>query len=528
MNRSCLSLKNIWQKFFSKDYESVLVETTNTLLEHHCADLLHISGLSLLSLGRLAEAAPRLRAAVALVPQPLWYTNTIFTAIEAKAIVLGAEFAREGLRLFPDEAIMHFATGNLLMNNSQLDEAIRAYQQTLALKPEMNDARMNMGNALRRQNLLNESLVLYDEVLQRQPDHFPALINRISTLMELARNDEAKSLLEPLWRAQAAPEIGFMLAMLYLGNGDYTNGWPLYRQRWYCKISAQERLLFRRPFLQDISEASGKHVLLVHEQGFGDSVQFIRYAKLVAEKAGHVSLLTMPPLKRLFDRIDPSITVVTDRDQIADYDFELPLLDAPAVMGTTLTTIPDAIPYLTVPESLVEQRRLPPTARKRIGLCWAGLKRADLDLAAVDARRSMTLDMFAGLAGLPVELVSLQLNDPAKQIEQAGFPITQPLGDDFDFLDTAAVIRQLDLVITVDTAVAHLAAALGVPTWIMSRYDGCWRWLRNRDDSPWYPGVVRLFRQTSQGDWSEPVARMLRAARDITTPRVCGSESPPV
>jgi hypothetical protein len=261
-------------------------------------------------------------------------------------------------------------------------------------------------------------------------------------------------------------------------------------------------------------------VLLLHEQGFGDTLQFIRYAALTPPLAGSVTALVPKPLLRLASvALEPhNIPVVTTRAEVlGGHDLEVPFLDLPFHLGTaTPEEVPATLPYFRVPASVADERRLPPPNPEkplRVGLCWAGQARPDPDLKATDARRSMHIDALAPLADVPgVEFVSLQMGDPAQQLADSPtwskVGVLTPLKTGFDFLDTAAIIDQLDLVISVDTSVCHLAGGLNKPIWVLSRYDICWRWLRGRTDSPWYPEVLRLFIQPTPGDWTSVVAQV--------------------
>jgi hypothetical protein len=284
-------------------------------------------------------------------------------------------------------------------------------------------------------------------------------------------------------------------------------------------MAVADKAQFQKPLITSLEQAKTAHVLVSHEQGFGDSLQFIRYLPQMVDASKQVTLLVPPTLHRLFAPIDPRVTIIADRSESAPFDLECPMLYMPFLFGTTLETIPGTIPYLTVPPELVATHKLPhraPHTKKRVGLVWAGQMRPNPDLAAVDRRRSLSYASFEPFMTVDsVDFVSLQLGESALQIESQGSDgVRRPhdvLNVGMDFLDSAAVISQLDLVITVDTAVAHLAAGIGVPTWVLSRFDSCWRWLKERDDSPWYPGVLRLFHQETRGDWTDCLSEVLTA-----------------
>jgi hypothetical protein len=303
--------------------------------------------------------------------------------------------------------------------------------------------------------------------------------------------------------------------MLRLGQGDYKVGWPMYKQRWNSIMAGELGIKRIDRLPSSLEDLKDKHILLHHEQGFGDSLQFVRYASLVLQHAGKVSLLTPKPLIRLFSLIDPRITIVdaaVGYDK-SNYDYEAGLMDLPELFHTEVDTIPNAMPYFKVPAELLHQYKLPKTDKLRVGLVFAGQLRNNPDLKAIDRRRSMKIkdfDIFNDVEG--IEFYSLQLGDPANTIQSTEFgkKLKIVLNNNFDFLDSAAIIKQLDLVISVDTSCAHLSAGLGVPTVILSRLDSCWRWFFDHSitQSPWYPNTVKLYRQSKSNSWIEPLSTL--------------------
>lgn len=260
--------------------------------------------------------------------------------------------------------------------------------------------------------------------------------------------------------------------------------------------------------------------LLVHaEQGFGDTLQFCRYLTLLPAEA-RVLVAVQAPLIRLLRTLPRAVTLLHQGDVLPAIDLHCPLMSLPLAVGTTLETIPAAVPYLSAePEAVAAwRRRLAPLPGWRVGLCWAGDPRPHLPGAhAVDRRRSLSLAAFAPLASVPgVTFVSLQKGPPAAQAvaPPPGLTLHDWTGELEDFADTAALVAALDLVITADTSVAHLAGALGKKVWILNRFDACWRWLMERTDSPWYP-TARLFTQTVPGDWDSVIAAVTQALSDL-------------
>jgi hypothetical protein len=289
---------------------------------------------------------------------------------------------------------------------------------------------------------------------------------------------------------------------LRLLRGDFEGGWQDYEQRW-----AQPNVILRS-FHEprwDGSPLEGKSIFVYAEQGLGDTIQFIRYLPLIKERGGTVLFGSPPGLERLFSGIPGVDRLIAGGAAVPPFDVQAPLLSLPGIFGTTLATIPAAVPYLRADPGLVDHWRgeLAPLEGFKIGVAWQGSPKN-----TGDRYRSFPLTHFESLARVPgVQLVSLQKGPGAEQMSGIGerFPILD-LSDRLDkagaFLDTAAVMMNLDLVVTADTAVAHLAGALGVPVWTLLMLTPDWRWLLDRSDTPWYP-TMHLFRQKRFGDWAE-------------------------
>lgn len=312
-----------------------------------------------------------------------------------------------------------------------------------------------------------------------------------------------------------------------LSKGDFASGWQLNEQRWQAEsmqaTAAQfAQRNFQVPLWLGQESLAGKTIFIWPEQGHGDVMQFVRYANLVADQAAKVLLAAHTSTIKLLKQslVHPNIEVVLDLEEHSyQFDFHCPVMSLPLACGTdSLDKIPADVPYLFAvqPEASAWQDRINainPRATSRVGLVWAGGARL-----AIDPERSLMLSHFEPLMVLAkkgdadgIQFVSLQLGEPAKQLQALPqLPIIDLTADLKDWADTAALIANLDLIIACDTAVAHLAAAMGKPTWILSRWSGCWRWLENRDDSPWYP-TVRLYRQKTRGDWEGVVADVAAA-----------------
>jgi hypothetical protein len=400
--------------------------------------------------------------------------------------------------------------GNILAGLKRHDEALASFDRALVLRPDFAEAHNNRGVTLYELRRFDEALASHDRAIALKPNHPEALNNRANALHELRRHDEALASYEraiALKTGYAEAHWNEGLARLRLG--DFRGGWPGYEWGWKAGHRGTERRL-ARPRWTGAEPLAGKTVLLYAEQGFGDAIQFVRYAPLVAGAGARVVIEAHSSLAALLSGVQNVSSVVSRGRPLPAFDFHCPLLSLPLAFGTELHTIPARVPYLSAPKARLARwkARLPSTEGLRIGLTWSGRKLPDPD-------RSMALAQLAALLDLPgVHFVSLQkdLRD-SDEAALRGRPGLLHLGPDLaDFADTAAVIAQLDLVISIDTAVAHLAGALGKPVWILLPFSSDWRWLLDRDDSPWYP-TARLFRQDKTRTWDAVIARA-RAALD--------------
>jgi len=491
---------DLWHRFFGGDYGGI-IDVCQAEMKDAC-ELIHLQGLCLVKLGHVEEGAARLRAAAILPPEhPNRWANATIAFVEGNFHEQAAEFGRETTTRFPDFAGGHFVYGNALLAAERWAEAAAAYRTTLELDPTFNDARLNLGNAYRRMFDLENARLCYNAVLQAEPNRQDAMVN-LASLMLTEDQPDTEAMVDRARAVGPYPLADFMKSLIMLQRGDYINGWSLYRSRHRTPMALADSARWKRPVPSDRTEWHGKRVLILHEQGYGDSLQFCRYTPFVQQHASETMLMAPPALHRLFKDSFPGVTVVADRPEMTDYDYEIPMLDLPYHHTTTVETIPDAMPYLRVSR---EVHRLPPAQGVRVGVVWAGQSRPDPTLREIDSRRSTTLATFAPLATVPgIEWYSLQLGAPMDQVNSPpeGMTIKRILTnyEEFDFSNTGSVIEQLDLVISVDTSAVHLVGGLAKPIWVLSRFDGCWRWLK-REDSPWYP-TARVFHQKTPGDWA--------------------------
>jgi tetratricopeptide (TPR) repeat protein len=440
-------------------------------------------GNALYDLGRLDEAEANYREAIRLNPE--------YVAAHSNLGVVLADLGRWEeavasdrlvLRWQPDNAGAHNNLGHVLTQLARFDDAVAHLHEALRLDPGYVDARNNLGVALHEQGNLDEARIIYDQVLEMQPDHVDAHFNR---------------------------------GLLRLLSGDLERGWSDYE--WRERRKDYRKRTWQQP-RWDGSALAGRTILVYAEQGLGDSLQFIRYAPLLQERGGRVLVECPPVLAELLATCPGVERVIPTGSPLPAFDFQAPLLSLPGLCRTTLATIPANIPYLRAdPQRAAYWRdRLDGFTGFKIGIAWQGSRHHK-----GDHLRSFALAQFTPLTALPgIRLFSLQKGPGTEQLENmgGGLPVTD-LGTSFaadSLMDAAAAMTALDLIITVDSALAHLAGALGLPVWVALPFAPDFRWMREREDSPWYPRM-RLFRQARVGDWDDVFQRITGAVKDRLT-----------
>jgi tetratricopeptide (TPR) repeat protein len=460
-------------------------------LNPHYANAHNNLGSAFMHGGRHAEAVECFREALRIDPQNSLAQNNLAeayfnlgNALKAKGQAAeAAQYFRQGLSINPEDAKVHNNLGVALSDQGQLIEAAECFREALRVNPRDVEAHSNLGITFMWLGRIEESMQHYDQALGIDPAHSMALWNR---------------------------------SVLRLLQGDFKGGWRDFEQRW--THADMKTRLFNRP-RWDGSTSLGKTVLLYAEQGLGDTIQFLRYAPLVKQRGGSVLFECPPALLRLVGGMAVIDQLVAEGEPLPQFDAQAALLSLPGIFGTTLATIPAQVPYLRAEPGLLEywRKELAPLNGVKIGIAWQGsVQNKD------DRFRSLPLRHFETLAHIPgIRLVSLQKGHGTEQLlghstsptpEFEVFDLSKRLDLKGAFTDTAAVIMNLDLVITVDTAVAHVAGALGAPTWLLLSSAPDWRWLLVRSDSPWYP-TMRLFRQHRLGDWDEVFQRLAAAIR---------------
>src|SRR5215212_41149 len=518
-------------------------------------DALHLLGLIKLQSGKAGAALGLLEAALKINPRSAAVLSNLamtLAALNRDADALAA--LDKALALEPGnfEAINN--RGNVFLKLGRPAEALAAFDQALALEPRFIGARANRGNALAQLGRLEEALAQYDVVLAVQPSHADNHYNRGTALAALGRQQEAiatydralalrpnyvKALTNRAIALQACNRFQESLtnldqvlaidkdnadahhnqALALLTLGDYRRGFEQYEWRWQ-RSGMPARRKFGKPLWIGEYPLARKTILLHAEQGLGDTIQFVRYAPLLALTGAKVMLEVQPDLRDLLARVQGVAGVVARGEPLPDYDVHCPVGSLPRALRTEAANIPAEIPYVKASgERITKWReRIGSLPSPRIALAWAGSA-----AHANDRNRSIALSQLAPLLSVEqASFVSIQRelrNEDSDLLARA--PRLMHIGDALDaFEDTAAVAALVDVVISVDTSVVHLAGAMGRPTWILLPFCPDWRWMLERDDSPWYP-TARLFRQPALGDWDSVIGRVCEALSEFSASPAC-------
>jgi tetratricopeptide (TPR) repeat protein len=476
-------------------------------------------GILLRALERFEEALHSCDAAIAI-------RSDSFEAIANRALVLAdLDRLEEALAacdaviaMRPDHADLHLNRAATLVRLERFDAALAAYDVAICLRPDYAQAHSSRAGALQRTQRYVEALASCDQAIALTPALADAHLNRGLSLRELKRTEEALESLTAACALEPDRAVAqFNLGCLWLQRGRYDRGWDLYEWR----NKTREVPAFRRflqPQWRGQEDLSGKTLFLYADQGLGDTIQFSRYATIAESRGARVVLSAQNGLRRLLSRLGPTIEILEESAAPPAFDYHSPLASLPGAFKTLVDTIPAAVPYLSAePERVASWRQKLRAHGFKIGICWQG------STQGTGMERSFPLRALHRLGTVPsVRLISLQKVDGTGQL--VGLPssmVVETLGEHtFDagpdaLIDTAAVMESLDLIITCDTSIAHLAGALGRPAWIALKYVPDWRWMLDRDDSPWYP-TLRLFRQSRIGDWHGVFDRMYDALAAVT------------
>jgi Tetratricopeptide repeat/Glycosyltransferase family 9 (heptosyltransferase) len=423
---------------------------------------------------------------------------------------------RQSVDAAPNSAAAHLALGFVLLQQERLAEADESLERAVSIEPGDADGHYLRGGLARQQGRFDDAIEHFGRALQLNPKLAEAHFNLGAVFRAQGRIDEAlQHLSSAIALKQDFREARLVKSLLLLLRGNFAEGLELFESRlgvlggrqmteWAALLAAHpDKRRWRGEGLHN-----SKGLLIWTEEGMGDCIMAMRYLpKLANRGAQRVAVLSDPSLARLVRAVPGVNEVMTEVTQLSPESFEhhCPIMSLPFLFGTRADTIPGAVPYLVVPDEMRERwrRRLSGMKGLKVGLVWSGNQGY-----ASDFRRSLAFSRLAPLLQTSgISFVSLQKGEAAGELKQSGEPVFDPMGECQDFLDTAAVAANLDLVISVDTSVAHLAGALGRPVWLLNRFHSDWRWQLGREDSPWYP-TMRIFRQPEPGDWES----VLRAA----------------
>lgn len=478
-------------------------------------------GNALLALGRREDALAAYDQALALRPTLAEAAMNRADALDQLGRTADALASYDqALTLNPRLVQAQYNRANLLLSLDRPEEALAAFDAALALAPAHAGAACNRATALRALGRLDAAMAGYEQALALDPNMVQALVNRASLMAMHGRFQEALSGFTCARAIQPnSADAHWNEALCRLAMGDFAGGWREHEWRWRTESLRGAQRHYPQPLWLGETSLAGRTLFVHGEQGHGDVLQFCRLVPQVAALGGTVVLEVPYTLARLVRTMPCVPRVIPHNEPPPDFDLHCPLMSLPLALGLTLETIPATVPYLRVDpdQGLAWRLRLAALPGLRVGLVWAGNPRtADPAANAIDRRRSMRLAQFGPLGAVPgISVVSLQKGPPATQSQAPppGLALTDWTAELWDFADTAALIAGLDLVISVDTAVVHLAGALGKPVWVLNRYDACWRWLHDRTDSPWYP-TARLFRQRVYGEWDSVIEEVIAALRD--------------
>jgi Flp pilus assembly protein TadD len=457
-------------------------------------------------LGRLDEAVTSFHKALNIQPDYTQAHSNLGNVFkELGRLDEAVESYHKALAIKPDLAEAHYNLGATFQDLGKLDEAVASYHKALAIKLDYAEAHYNLGNALKDLWRLHEAIASYNKALAIKPDYVEAHSNLGNVFKELGRLDEA---VESYHKALAIkPDYAgahVNLGLLQLLMGDFQNGWRNYAWRWRAINSPLRPREYEEPFW-DGGDLEGKTVFIYPEQGLGDFIQFTRYVPLTAKKGGRVVVEVPKVLHCLFSSLEGANMVIETGQPPGHFDLHASLLDLPKTLGTTLQTIPARESYLEAPSELIEKWKIKLAIHEgiHVGIVWGGNPDHKSDkMRSIDPILFKPLLEFTG-----VTFFSLQVGRNGEALETFGSQVVDLRSEATPFDDTAAVMMNMDLIISVDTSLAHLAGALGRPVWTLLSFVPDWRWMLDRDDSPWYP-TMRLIRQQECGAWEGVIRKV--------------------
>ena len=478
------------------------------------AEIHHRLGKTQERLGEWGAATASYRHALALQPDsPDLYGSLARLQSKQGVFAEAVESCRRALALDPIRHEIHTQLGNALTDLGNYGAAVEALRCALTLKPDSADAVLGLGRFFERKGDLTSAMDAYQNALKLNPQLSGAHLHLGSAQLLQGNLEEAAECFERILQLTPdSAEARAFLGLIHLKQGNFRRGLNEYEDRWVTPYGFRFRRTFSQPLWKG-EPLEGSRILLHAEQGMGDTLQFVRYVPLVRARGGKVVLEVQPRLHRLLAQTPGAEEMICCGETHREVDWQCPLLSLPLALGTELNTIPAEIPYVCPDPAQAEawRQRLAGNSL-RIGLVWAGSP-----LHPHELWRSIPLEQLAPLTNIEgTTFYSLQMGPPADQVKQWGdrVRLIDLQDEQKDFADTAAIAANLDLVISIDTSVAHLAGAMGKPVWVILSKSADWRWLLDREDSPWYP-TAHLFRQSTLGNWQDVVARVERELREL-------------
>ncbi len=474
-------------------------------------------GITLGAQGKLNKAIDNCKKAVLIEPNnALSYNNLGYLYTKQHKFDEAIAAYKKALLIQPNYVEVYNNLGVALREIGKYEECINAYKKAMLLQKDYAEPYNNLGAVLRDQGKLDEALDFCKRSISIQPD-YPDAYNNLSIIFR--DNENFDKAIEASKKAISLKpdyaEAYFALSFSYSLKGDLKKGLRLYE--WRLKKDGFSARIPRKQLIWNGKDSIlDKKFFVYEEQGLGDTIQFCRYLPLLQQKGAEVIFKVNTKMHALLETLDKDITLVDSDQDERSIDFETPLISLPYLFNTDLNSIPSMTSYLSVDKNrVISWKKHLPRDSFKVGICWQGSK------TKIDFGRSFPLTLFEDISKLPnIELISLYKGEGEKQIEDINFDLTV-LGNDFDngedaFIDSAAVIANCDLIITSDTAIAHLAGALGCRTWVVLKKIPDWRWMLDRNDSPWYPNM-KLYRQKERDNWEEVFETIKKDLQSLIT-----------
>ena len=502
-----------------KKYQEALQEYDKAIaMKANLASAYSNRGIALSELNRLDEALSSYTRAIEINPYDSEaYSNRGITLNELKKFDEALADYDRAIELNPGFAEAYSNRGNTLKELNRLDDALASYDRAIQINPLFAEAYSYRGIALTEQKRIDEALASFDRVIEIKPDSAEAFYNRGVNLEQSQRYEQALSSYE---RAiEIDPDYAsahWNKAAILLRFGDLINGWKEYEWRWKVASLGLIKRSFPQPLWLGDENIQNKTILLHAEQGLGDTIQFCRYAKLVKELGARVFLEVPKSLLNLLSELEGVDELFESGKPLPEYDYHCTLMSLPLAFKTELASIPECTKF-KVDQNKISywESKFVINKKLKVGLVWnGGFRPNQPNLWSTNERRNIPFDHLKCLKYIDAEFISLQKGEPARtEFKQKialgwGGPVIKDFVHELvDFSDTAGLVMNLDLIIAVDTSTAHLAANLGKQVWLLNRFDTCWRWLLDREDSPWYSSI-KIYRQPSPGDWDSVIERV--------------------